>query len=382
MIEQTAAPGSEIAGFEITPELSVAELEHAAQQFLPPGVFDFVAGGAGDELTISASLQAFKAIKLRPRILTDVSSVSCEATILGSTLRCPLFVSPMGGLTVLHPGGEAALAAGAGRAGAAIALSMGSSSSMEEVAAIGGPDRWFQLYFSTRDKGVLRDLVQRAERSGYRALFVTADVGVRPLRRRDLRHVAAGFQLQWHYGNLVKYGDVGDSRYGGEPAEAAGPPTVEWDFTKMYVTRAELEWLRGLTDLPLVVKGVMTAEDAEIAAELGADGVVVSNHGGRQADHALPAISALPEVVAAVGDRLEILFDSGVRRSSDIAIALSLGAKGVGIGRPALWALALAGSDGVANLLGGLAEDLERTMALLGATTLDELGPHCVRAER
>jgi (S)-3,5-dihydroxyphenylglycine transaminase len=333
--------------------LSADELEELAKLRLEPASYDYIAGGAGEELTLAANRSGFDRLRLRPRILTGVGPVSTQANFLGTTLAAPLYVAPMGGPAhaLVHPDGVAGTARGAADAGVAYMLSASSSPTL----SIPGEARICQVYLVDRDATVR--LLVEAKGLGYRAVCLTVDVPVSALRRRNLRH-----------GKGVPAGTVDPVRGGFSNPEFYARPT-SWK---------DIDWLRSITDLPILVKGVMTAEDAHIAAELGVDGVVVSNHGGRQIDHALGTIEVLPEVVEAIGGRAAVLIDGGVRTATDVAIALALGADIVGIGKAVMWAYAAAGAPGVANFLRSIIADLARTMALLGVASVADLSPSFV----
>ncbi|HLH68717.1 MAG TPA: alpha-hydroxy acid oxidase [Candidatus Dormibacteraeota bacterium] len=337
---------------DVTPEAwrSAGELEEMARLRLSPAAYDYIAGGAGEELTMAANRSGFERCRLRPRVLTGVDQASTTSTVLGAQLAAPIFVSPMGGPAHLlaHPRGVAEAAAGAADAGLAYMVSAGSVPSLE----LPGAARICQL--NPADRGLMAELVAQARDLGYLGVCLTVDVPVPALRRRNLRHQR------------------------GVPSPTAGP-TQEGFANPAYFARpatwADVEWLRSICPLPLLIKGIMTAEDARIAIEVGVQGVVVSNHGGRQLDHALGTIEVLPEVAEAVEGRALLLIDGGVRTGAEVAIALALGADAVGVGRPVLWALAVSGREGVAAFLGSLIEDLARTMAFLGVASVADLGP-------
>jgi 4-hydroxymandelate oxidase/(S)-3,5-dihydroxyphenylglycine transaminase len=333
---------------EVPAWLSADELEELARSRLDPAVYDYVAGGAGEELTLVANRLGFERLRLRPRILTGAQNVSTQATVCGMALAAPMFVSPMGGPAhgLVHSDGVAGTARGAAEAGIAYMVS-GSSAPTLELA---GEARICQVYLVDRE--ATTRLVAEAQRLHYRGICITADVPVSALRRRNLRH-----------GKGVPAGKADPVRGGFANPEFYARP-MSWK---------DVEWMRTLTDLPLMVKGVMTAEDARIAVDLGIDAVVVSNHGGRQIDHALGTIEVLPEVVEVVAGRAAVLIDGGVRTATDVAIALSLGADAVGMGKAVMWAYAVGGSSGVANFLQSIIADLARTMALLGVATIEEL---------
>jgi 4-hydroxymandelate oxidase len=258
--------------------------------------------------------------------------------VLGTELSFPALVAPMAFQRVAHPDGEVAMAQGAEAAGTAMCLSTLSQSALEEVAA---GSRWFQLYWSP-DRGAVQDLVERADAAGFTAIVVTVDLPVLGRRERDLR---TGFE----------------------------PPLQMNSVTDPSLTWRDLEWLRSLTSLPVLIKGIVTAEDATLALEAGVQGVVVSNHGGRQLDGVAASLDALPEVAEVVGDRATILMDGGVRRGTDVVKALAFGAKAVLVGRPALWGLAVAGAEGVERVLTLLRDEFQLALALCGCASPDEV---------
>jgi len=346
--------------------LSAEELEQQARARLNPAIYDFVAGGSGDEVTVAANRAAFRAWRLRPRVLADVGAVELATEVLGTSLGLPVFVPPMGSQWSLHPEGDVATAVGAAAAGAGFALSAVAPATIAAVAAAAGPARWYQLYFRS-DRAAAAELVEAAEAGGYRALLVTVDAPVIGNRRRDTRHA-------YQAGPGAPLGD----EQGAAPGEG-GAFHFHPDLRPFApVTWADLDWLRTRTRLPIVVKGILDPADAELAIEHGMAGVVVSNHGGRQLDHAVASLEALPAIVQAVAGRIPVLLDGGVRSGTDVAIALCLGASAVGIGRPCLWALTVDGAAGVERLLRGVAADLARTLVLLGLGSVHALGPHLV----
>lgn len=318
--------------------LNVADYERAAEERLDPAAFGYFAGGANDEWTLRENRVAFNRWVLRPRMLVDVSELTTGTTILGTELSFPVLVAPMAFQRLAHPDGEVATAQGAAAAGTAMCVSTLAQSTIEEVEA---GSRWFQLYWSP-DRGIVRDLVDRAGAADYRAIVVTVDLPVLGRRERDFR---TGFETPVQINSVVD-------------------PSLTW---------RDLEWLRSLSSLPVLVKGVLTAEDAALAIEASVDGIVVSNHGGRQLDGVAASLDALPEVVEAVGDSAVVLMDGGVRRGTDVIKALALGAKAVLVGRPALWGLAVGGGDGVERVLGLLREEFEVALALCGCSSPADL---------
>jgi 4-hydroxymandelate oxidase len=351
--------------------VALGDLEPLARQAMDPGAFDYVAGGAWDEIDLAENEAAWRRRRLRPRVLVDVSRIDPSTTMLGETTSMPLAIAPMAAEGLAHPDAEIAVARAAAAAGVPFILSTMSTRSMEEVAAEApGGIRWFQLY-TQADPHRSRSLVERAEAAGYRAIVVTVDLPILGYRERDRR---SGFDLPGPHGNLAAYdgathaggihADVVDA---GGFAELEGSilPGVSWD---------DLATIRGWTSLPLVIKGVMTPEDARLGAEHGVDAIVVSNHGARQLDRVGAPLDVLEDIVAAVDGRTEIWVDGGVRRGLDLAIARALGARGVLVGRPIFWALAAAGQAGVGRALAILREEFEIVLALLGTPTPDDIG--------
>ncbi len=322
--------------------LNVGDFERAAKERLDPASFWYFAGGANDEWTLRENIAAFGRWVLRPRMLVDVSTRTTATTVLGTEVSFPVLVAPMAFQGLAHPDGERAMARGAAAAGTVLCLSTLSTVSLEEVAEA-APEgaRWFQLYWGP-DRSLVQDLVERAGAAGYRAIVVTVDLPELGRRERDLR---TGFKA----------------------------PSPLSNSTDSSLTWRDLEWLRAHTKLPILVKGILTAEDAALAVEAGIEGIVVSNHGGRQLDGVAASLDALPEVVEAAGDRAEILVDGGVRRGTDVVKALALGARAVLVGRAALYGLAVDGAEGVERVLGLLHEEVELALALCGCPSPAEV---------
>ncbi len=335
---------------------STADAERLAAERLAPDVWDYVTGGSGEEVTLAANRVAFDRVAVVPRALVDVSACDTGCDLFGVGSALPLAIAPMAYQRLIHDGGELAAAAAAAAAGVPYVVSTLSSEPIDVVAEVGGTT-WFQLYW-LRDRDVVADLLCRAEDAGCRAVVLTVDVPVLGRRLRDLRN---GFALPSWVKPVNTDGDVGE-RVPGDSAiarhtSAVFDPSLSW---------RDLEWIRARTRLPLVVKGVLDAGDATRAVDLGADGVVVSNHGGRQLDGAIPSVVALPDVVAAVGDRCPVLLDSGVRSGVDVLRALALGASAVLVGRPVLWGLAAGGEQGVTAVLDVLRDEFETALRLAG----------------
>jgi isopentenyl diphosphate isomerase/L-lactate dehydrogenase-like FMN-dependent dehydrogenase len=338
---------------------NVGDFERLAEDVLDPAVFGYVAGGANDEWTLRENVAAFGRWVLRPRVLVDVAAVTPATTVLGTHVSLPVLVAPTAFQRLIHPEGEAATARGAAAAGTVFCQSTLSSLRPAELAtAAPACVRWFQLYWSA-DRAFTEDLLAEVVASGCGALVLTVDIPHAGRRERDVRTgfgIPVELPLPNFSPNLAR---PVDSHTGlGEIVDR----TLSW---------RDLDWLRGVCDLPLVVKGVLTGEDAELAVEHGAAAVVVSNHGGRQLDGVAASLDALPEVVEAVGDRAEVLLDGGVRRGSDVLKALALGARAALVGRAALYGLAAGGEDGVRRVLELLREEVELGLALLGCAEPD-----------
>jgi isopentenyl diphosphate isomerase/L-lactate dehydrogenase-like FMN-dependent dehydrogenase len=334
--------------------LNVWDYERLAEKRLDPAPFAYYVGGAGDEWTLRENVAAFRRWVLRPRVLVDVSGVTTATTVLGTDVSMPVLVAPTAAQKLAHPDGETATARAAAAAGTIMCLSTFSTSAPADVSAA-APDavRWFQLYWHP-DRGVTRSMVEQAVALGFRAIALTVDLPRVGRRERDLR---TPIEAADDYGIAVFESVLEPVRLTPEVLDLMVADSVTW---------RDIEWLRALTELPLVVKGVLTAEDAVLACEHGATGIVVSNHGGRQLDGVAASLDALPEVVDAVGDRCEVLMDGGVRRGTDVLKALALGARAVLVGRPVLWGLAVDGADGVRRVLDLLRAEVELGLALLG----------------
>jgi isopentenyl diphosphate isomerase/L-lactate dehydrogenase-like FMN-dependent dehydrogenase len=341
--------------------VNLRELEARAEAILDPVAFAYYSSGAGDEDTLRDNEAAFGRRRLRPRVLVDVDAVDTSTTILGVPVGLPVAVAPTAQHGLAVPEGEAASHRGATAAGTLFCLSTLASRPLEEVAAAAEGPRWFQLY-THADRGITEDLVARAVASGFTAIVVTADMPV--IGRRDRERRGGYTWPDGMYGNFGKYAD-----------ERGAHP----QFLRSAMTWTDLADLAGRVGLPVIVKGVLTGEDAELAVDHGAAAVWVSNHGGRQLDRVPASIDVLAEVVAAVDGRAEVYLDGGVRRGTDVLTALALGARAVFVGRPVLYGLALGGADGVTAVLQVLREEIEIGMALLGTPTLAELGPAHLR---
>ncbi len=328
--------------------VQLGDLEEMARAVMDPAAFDYVAGGSWDEVSLADNEAAWRRRRLRPRVLVGAPAVDPSTKMLGKPSALPLAVAPMAVHSLAHPDGEVESARAAASAGIPFTLSTTSSRSIEDVASA-APDgnRWFQLYTQAAE-GVSRSLVERAEAAGYTAIILTVDLPVLGYRDRDRR---SGFLLP-PLGNF-------------DGSQAIRPQ----DHLQHRLSWADLRAIQDWTSLPVVLKGIMTAEDARLAVEHGVEGIVVSNHGGRQLDRVPAPVDVLAEVVAAVGGQVEIWVDGGVRRGLDIAIARAMGAQGVLIGRPIFWALAVGGAAGVERAIAILREEFEIALELLGTPT-------------
>ena len=356
------------------------QLEEAARAVMAPRAFAYVAGAAGSGETARENLLAFQRWRIVPRMLTDVSTPSYSARLLGTDLNVPVLLAPVGVLQIAHPDGELAVARAAAAAGVPMILSTAASTAMEDVAAANGDgQRWYQLYWP-KDRAVAVSLLGRAEAAGYRVLVVTLDTRMLAWRPRDLDHAYLPF-LE----------GVGIQNFLSDPAFQAGQLTSVGDdpqaailryiqiFGDLSLTWEDIPFLQEHWHGPIVLKGILSVADAQRAAQAGVAGIVVSNHGGRQVDGAIAALDALPAIAQAVGSKLAVLFDSGIRGGADMIKALALGAQAVLIGRPYVYGLALGGEAGVRHVLRALRNDFELTMRLAGMATLSELGPDCLQ---
>ncbi len=357
------------------------EWEARASEKLEPGPFGYIAGGAGNEATVRANREAFERRRLRPRMLAANSERDLSVDVLGTPSPFPFFLAPVGVLTIAHPDGELAAARAAAALRVPFILSSAASHSIEEIAdAIGDAPRWFQLYWVS-DRQVVESLVRRAEASGYSAIVVTLDTLTLGWRPRDLRNAYLPFREGEGIAQFTS-DPVFRSRLSVSPEEdplvAAG--TMLAMFPNLALRWEDLAWLRELTSLPLLAKGVLTADDARRALDAGVDGIVVSNHGGRQVDGAVASLDALVEVRSAVGSEATVLMDGGIRGGADVLKALALGANAVLLGRPYVYGLAVGGQPGVEAVLQQLAAETDITLALMGGRVARELDPAWIAA--
>jgi 4-hydroxymandelate oxidase len=344
----------------------VDDYEALARERMPHASYEYYAGGAGDEHTLAENRRAFGRITLRPRVLVDVSRIDLATDVLGTPVDLPVLLAPTAFNCLAHPDGERAAARAAGSAGTLMVASTLSTCSLEEIAGAATGPLWFQLYVY-KDREVTRELVARAEAAGYRAIVLTVDTPLLGRRERDVRNafvLPEGLTIR----NL-------------EPASA---DAARWSITSSFsayvhdlfdasLTWDAVTWLRSITRLPVLVKGIITGDDARRAVTAGVDGIIVSNHGGRQLDGAAATIDALPEVTDAVAEHIPVLMDGGIRRGADVLKALGFGARAVLIGRPYLWALAADGEAGVRDVLGLLRAELALAMALCGRPSIESI---------
>jgi 4-hydroxymandelate oxidase len=343
--------------------LNVHDYERAARERMEHAAFEYYAGAACDERTLAENCRAFARILIRPRVLVDVSRIDLATRVLGESIEMPIMLAPTAFNRLAHPDGECAAVRAAGGAGTVMIASTLSTCTLEEIAAAATGAVWFQLYVY-KDREVTKDLVARAEQAGYRALVLTVDTPLLGRRERDVRN---RFALPEHL-SIANFASLKTdaSRWGEKSSFGA----YVHDLFDASLTWEAVSWLRSLTKLPILLKGILTAEDARLAVDHGAAGVIVSNHGGRQLDDSTPSIVALPEVAEAVDGRAEVLMDGGIRRGADALKALALGARAVLIGRAYLWGLAADGEQGVRSVLSLLRAELRLAMALAGRPTI------------
>jgi L-lactate dehydrogenase (cytochrome) len=368
--------------------VSVADLRAIARRRLPRGVFDYIDGGAEDEQTLAANVAAYTRVTFRPRVLRDVGTVDPSTTLLGRPLAVPLVLAPTGFTRIADPEGELAVARAAARADLPYTLSTLATRSIEEVAEVSSGRKWFQVYV-WRDRGMVKEMIERAARCDYEALVLTVDTAVFGRRDRDIRRgfslppkigpetlldglVHPGWTWDFVRSDPIKFanvvgrgvGDGSDAVSLADYINAQFDPTLSWH---------DVEWLRSVWDGPVVLKGIQTVEDAVLAADAGVDAIALSNHGGRQLDSAPATLDLVAPVADAVGDRVEIICDGGVRRGGDIVKAVALGARACMAGRAYLYALGAGGERGVDQALASLDADVRRVMALLGARTIPDV---------
>jgi 4-hydroxymandelate oxidase len=338
-----------------SPRVCLADYEVAARKILPKSVVDFVAGGAADEITIRWNREAYDRVALRPRMLVDVSKVDTRLTLLGLEIPHPILLAPGAYQKLLHKTGEAATARGAGRGEAVFVVSSNATVSIEEIAREATAPLWLQLYAQT-DPARNREIIERAQAAGCKALVVTVDTPVIGPRNREQR---GGFKLPAHLNLPMNPQNQQERKQG--------------SHQRVSLTWKDIEEFRALSRIPVLLKGILDPEDADLAVRRGADGIIVSNHGGRNLDTASATLDVLPAIAEKVAGRIPVLVDGGVRRGTDVVKALASGAAAVLIGRPYLYGLAVAGADGVAEVVRILRTELEQAMALLGRPKLSDL---------
>jgi isopentenyl diphosphate isomerase/L-lactate dehydrogenase-like FMN-dependent dehydrogenase len=350
------------------------ELEKQAREKLKSAPYYYVAGGAGSESTMRANLRAFDRWQIVPRMLCDVKQRDLSVSLLGETFPYPVMLAPVGVQTIFNPKGELASARAAAAMKVPFISSTASTHSMEEVAAVlNNSPRWYQLYWSN-DSEIAASMVRRAEASGYSAIVVTLDTNLIAWRENDIENAYLPFLEGEGIGNWINdpvfcaklqkppHVDMEAAIY--QWAQVASNPGITWK---------DLEFLRSQTNLPILLKGILHSDDSKLALQYGVDGIIVSNHGGRQVDGAIGALDALPKICEIVQGRIPVLFDSGIRRGADVVKALALGASAVLLGRPYVYGLALAGEQGVRQVIRNLIADIDITMALSGIKSIAEL---------
>ncbi|MGM0841383.1 MAG: lactate 2-monooxygenase [Bacillota bacterium] len=352
------------------------ELELKAREKLEDGPFYYVAGGAGGEDTMRANRNAFDRWQIVPRMLNNVENRDLKVTLWGDTFSSPLMLAPIGVQSIVHPDGELASARAASSMNVPFIASSASTYSMEEIASVmGNSPRWFQLYWSN-DREIAASMLERAEASGYSAIVVTLDAPMMAWRESDLENAYLPFLSGEGVGNYVS--DPVFRSMLKDPPEVDGKAAATlWSkvFGNASLTWDDLEFLRDHTSLPILLKGILHPEDAKLAIDHGMDGIIVSNHGGRQVDGAVGALDSLPAICQVVNGRIPVLFDSGIRRGADVVKALALGASSVLLGRPYMYGLTLAGEQGVKEVIRNILADLDLTLALSGQASVSELDP-------
>jgi 4-hydroxymandelate oxidase len=352
--------------------INLADVEAAAKEVLSPSAWGYYAGGSNDEVTLRENRAAFERIALRYRVLVDVSERRLETTVLGTPIEFPVLIAPTAMQRLAHPDGEIATARGAAASGSLMVVSTTATTRLEDVRAAAPGPMWFQLYVYT-DRGATKALIQRAADAGYAAIVLTVDAAFLGRRERDIRN---SFALPPH----LQIANAEPLGLGAVPAVPGASGLAE-HFRGLHdasVTFRDIEWVRSISNLPVIVKGVVRGDDAVRAVDHGAEGVIVSNHGGRQLDTAIAAIDALPGVAEALGGRAELFMDGGVRRGTDVIKAIARGARAVLIGRPVLWGLAVDGEAGVCRVLQLLRDEIDLAMGLCGCRTVSEITPDLI----
>ena len=359
---------------ESTPFLNLADVEAAAKGRLTALAYEYYVGGANDEVTLRENRSAFERLALRYHVLVDVSRRSTKTTVLGNPVDLPVLVAPTAFQRLACEEGEIATARAAAAAGTVMILSTASTCTIEDVGAVGGT-QWFQLYVYS-DRGLTKALIERAEACGMSAVVLTVDAPILGRRERDLRnrfHLPDGIRLA----NVPSSGSVPVPAGAGEP----GLHNYLSSGIDAALTWKDVDWLRSITRLPVLIKGIVRGDDAARAVEHGAAGIIVSNHGGRQLDTAIASVRALPEVAEAVAGRAEVLLDGGIRRGTDVVKAIALGARAVLLGRPVVWGLAAGGETGARRVLELLRSEVDLAMALCGCPTIGDISRDLVVPE-
>ncbi|HKV85515.1 MAG TPA: alpha-hydroxy-acid oxidizing protein [Ktedonobacterales bacterium] len=373
---------SGMAGQRPALPLSYEELERRASEKLTPEAYGYVAGGAGGEQTMRANRAAFERWQIVPRMLRNVADRDPRVELFGATLPAPMLYAPIGVQSIVHPEAEVAVARAAASLDLPLILSTASSRSMEEVAqAMGNTPRWFQLYWS-KDNDLTASFLSRAECAGYSAVVVTLDTNLLSWRERDLQNAYLPFLLGEGIANYLT-DPVFRAALAQSPEDDPQAAIMHWAriFANPALTWGDLRFLREHTRLPILLKGILHPHDAALAMEMGVDGVIVPNHGGRQVDGAVAALEALPAVAQVVDGRVPLLFDSGIRRGADAFKALALGARAVLLGRPYIWGLALGGEEGVRDVTLNFLGDLDLTLALSGYSSFAQVTPDALVRE-
>lgn len=334
--------------------VNLFDFEEIAKERLPKEEYDYIAGGATDEISVDRNRRAYASWAFRPRVLRDVSALDLSTTVLGTKVSLPVLIAPCGGHKRAHPEGELATYRAATASGSIMAVSANSNTSFEELAKTAKGHLWVQMY-PFRDKQMTQEWLDRAKDAGYEAVIVTLDSQWPPKRERNIRN---------------NYRRTRGVNYPAAGAETPRPAGRAGEGSDPAATWKDLEWIKSATELPVIAKGVLTGEDVELCAEVGADGVIVSNHGGRHLDNTLATVEVLSEAVAAAKGKMEIYLDGGIRRGADVVKAIALGAQAVFIGRPLFWGLAVDGEKGVVRVFEILREEIEITMAKCGRPTI------------
>nr|XP_023025404.1 hydroxyacid oxidase 1 [Leptinotarsa decemlineata] len=354
--------------------VSIKEFEEHAYRVLPRNTLDYYRSGAGQQLTLKQNREAFSRYKIRPRFLRNVEHRDLSTTVLGERISMPIGISPTAMQRMAHPDGECANVQAAQALGTIFTLSTLSNSSIEEVAqAAPHAIKWYQLYIY-KDREVTKQLVERAERAGFKALVLTVDAPLFGIRLADVKNK---FSLPPHL-SLANFQGGKSTDINRKSEEGSGLNTYSMSLFDPTLEWRDIHWLKSITRLPIVLKGILTAEDALLGAEAGVAAILVSNHGARQVDGTPASVEALPEIVKAVGDRVEVYMDGGITDGTDVFKALGLGAKMVFVGRPALWGLAHSGEEGVKKVMNILKTEFDIALGLSGCTKISDIKPDMV----